>query len=53
MLVINLKKGKAESMVFGNDKCLCSHDSLKVAMHGSIISSHINMNILEYDWILL
>ena len=37
-LVINLKKGKTESMLFGTAKRLCSHGYLKVSLHGNLIN---------------
>ena len=37
-LIINLKKGKTESMLFGTAKRLCSHDDLKVSLQGHLIN---------------
>ena len=51
-LIINLKKGKTESMIFGTAKRLCSHGDLKVSLHGNLINLHLNINILECTWTL-
>ena len=37
-LIINLKKGKTESMLFGTVKRLCSHGDLKVSLQGHLIN---------------
>ena len=37
-LIINLKKGKTESMLFGTAKRLCCHDDLKVSLQGHLIN---------------
>ena len=37
-LIINLKKGKTESMLFGTAKRLCSHSDLKVSLQGHLIN---------------
>ena len=40
-LIINLKKGKTESMLFGSAKRLCSHGDLKVSLQGHMLNFHI------------
>ena len=37
-LIINLQKGKTESMLFGTAKRLCSHGDLKVSLQGHLIN---------------
>ena len=37
-LIIKLKKGKTESMLFGTAKRLCSHGDLKVSLQGHMIN---------------
>ncbi len=43
-LIINLKKGKTESMLFGTAKQLSSHGDLKVMLEDQTL--HLNTNIL-------
>ena len=37
-LIVNLKKGKTERMLFGTAKRLCSHGDLKVSLQGHLIN---------------
>ena len=45
-LIIILKKGKTESMLFGTAKRLCSHNDLKVTMQGNLINIASKYNYL-------
>ena len=45
-LIINLKKGKTESMLFGTAKRLYSHNDLKVKVQCNLITSTADYNNL-------
>ena len=52
-LIIKLKKGKTESMLFGTAKRLFPHNDLKVTMQGNLINFTIKYNYLEMQMGLL
>ena len=45
-VIINLKKGKTESMLFGTAKRLYSHNNFKVKMQDNLINSTAEYNYL-------